>query len=113
MAEVAELVLSGVPYVTENYEKVWDPARNQAQKHYRKIIKKRRNRNGSWEDYSDVESYSEDDGPRTQRYSNGRRNGSRARGQRGGVVEERRAYRANDGRARSLGRQDRDYRRNR
>ena len=107
MAEMAELVLSGVPYVTENYEKVWDPARNQAQKHYRKIIKRRKGRDGKWEDYSDMESYSGDDGPRTQRYSNGKRNGSRARN-RGEVVEERRVYRANGGRTRSLGRQERE-----
>ena len=110
MAEMAaELALTGIPYITDNYEKVWDPAKDKSVKGFREIKRRVKNRNGQWEEYSEYENYSDDDGPRSNRYSNGRRAGSRGRGDRGGdVVEERRAYRTT-----STGRGDRDYRRRR
>ena len=115
MAEFAELALTGVPYITDNYEKVWDPAREKvlspvrkkAQRNLRQVTRRFKNKQGDWEEYSDVESFSEDDGgPRSRGYTNGKRNSSRSR--RGDVVEERRAYRAT-----STGRGDRNYARRR
>ena len=103
MADMAELVLTGVPYITDNYEKVWDPAKDKTVKGFNQIKRRVQNRDGQWEEYSD---YSDDDGPRSRHYSNGRRAGSRARN--GDVVETRRAYRTT-----STGRGDRDYRRRR
>ena len=108
MEDFAELTLEGVPYVADNYEKVYHPVKNKAKQGVQKakgIRESRQNGRGGYESEDDFEDY---DAPPPRRSKTGGSQRSppyeaRRRSDRGDVVEERRAYRG-PGRARSAGR---------
>lgn len=111
MADIAELVMEGVPLVTEHYDKVYDPVKNKTKQGVNKIKQMRNSRNGGYEsesDYEEVDRYGPPQRSQTDRRRTSPRDDfdDRRRSRRGGeVVEERYAYSKGNGRARSLGRQ--------
>ncbi|KAG8528475.1 uncharacterized protein KY384_007393 [Bacidia gigantensis] len=108
MAEdFAELIMTGVPAITENYEKVYDPVKDKARAGFHKVRKMRNNGRGGYEEYSTEEEdyYERPRRSQTDGYRN--RRSDRDRGE---VVESRRVIRGSDGRTRSVGRDGRDYR---
>ena len=102
MADLAELALTGVPIVTEHYEKVYDPVKNKTKQGVEKV-KKMRNNRGGYEEEDDFDGY-EYDGPPRRAQTDGRRSDSRRRSGRGDFVEERRVVKTSGGRAKSVGR---------
>ena len=101
MADAAELLLTGVPYVTDNYEKVWDPTKEKSKQGFEAVKRRMRERQRALSSGSDYDS---DDGPRSRSYQNGRRRSSRGRD--GEYYETKRVIRTT-----SAGRDDRAYRR--
>ncbi|KAL9126695.1 MAG: hypothetical protein Q9217_004292 [Psora testacea] len=102
MTEFAELALEGVPIVTENYDKVYDPVKNKTKQGVNKV-KKLRNNRGKAEEEDDFTEY-EYDGPPRRAYTDQRRSPSHRRSRRGDLIEERHIIQTSNGRAKSVGR---------
>ena len=112
MEDFAELAMEGVPLVTENYEKVYDPLKDKTKQGIQKVKKMRqgdRSQGGGYQSESDEEidynsprrNYTEPTRRRSPR-DDGRR---RSRRDYDDVVEERYVYRGPDkARAKSMGR---------
>ena len=121
MTDLAELAFTGVPFVAEHYDKVTDPLANKTKQGFSKVkgmtFNQNGNQNGGRGGYrSDTESDYEYDryGPPRRSQTERRRPrsrdddyGGRRRGGRSDVVEERYAYSKGNGRAKSVGRDDR------
>ena len=105
-SEAAEIALEGVPFVVDNYEKVYDPLKDKTKQGFQKVKEMRSSRDGpgGYESEDEIDEY---DGPPRRSNTGGRR-----RSPRGSTVEERYAY-SGPARARSAGRsgpRDRDGR---
>lgn len=113
--DFAELAFEGVPLVAEHYDKVTDPLTAKTKQGYQKVkqMRERRRGGGGYEsetesDYEEVDRY----GPPQRSQTSPRRRSKddyddRRRSRRGDVVEERYAYSKSNGRAKSMGRDDR------
>ena len=98
MADYAELALEGVPLITDHYDKVYDPLKNQTKRGVQKVKEMREPRRGGGYESEDD---SEDDYYDSRRTRSG--GGRRSPRGKGSVVEERYAYRG-PARASSAGR---------
>ena len=120
-SDAAELILEGVPLVTEHYDKVYDPVKDKTKQGIRKVKEMRDRRNGVYESESEEYDY---EGPPPRRSTTGGGGGGSKRDPRdydrrrryddadedGFVVEERRHVKGPP-RARSMGRDSRGDRR--
>lgn len=113
MAETfAELAMEGVPIVTDNYEKVYDPIKDKTKQGINKVRSVRNGQNGGRRSEDEGDEYDRYGPPRRSQtdrrrrsprddYRDDYRRPSRSR--RGDVVEERYTYSKSNGRARSVG----------
>ena len=119
MDDLAELAMEGVPIVAEHYDKVTDPLKDKTKQGYHKIKKmreQRRNGRGGYEsetetDYEEVDRYGPPQrnatAPQPRRRSRDDYYDDKRRSRRDDVVEERYSYSKSNGRAKSMGRDDR------
>jgi len=115
MAEFAELAMEGIPVVADHYDKVTDPLREKTKQGYQKVKKmQERRRNGGGyesETETDYEEYDRYGPPQRSQTAPRRRSrddyDDRRPSKRGDVVEERYAYSKSNGRAKSVGKDDR------
>jgi len=113
MAETfAESAMEGVPMVTDNYEKVYDPIKDKTKQGINKVRSVRNGQNGARRSEDEGDEYDRYGPPRRSQTDRRRRsprddyrddNRRPSRSRRGDVVEERYTYSKSNGRARSVG----------